>query len=187
MAILPIRMYPDPVLREAAPPVTKVDESVLKLISDMTETMHAAPGVGLAAPQVGVQRRVFVYRPSMEDPVGAFVNPKIVERSGEDVDEEGCLSIPGLSYPVVRAQRILVRGLDGAGEALEVEAEDYVARILQHEIDHLDGVLFIDRIDPDLRREALRLIRERAVNGSPTPVPRTLSRGTPPNPPATRL
>lgn len=147
MAILPIRMYPDPVLREAAPPVIEVDESVLKLISDMTETMHAAPGVGLAAPQVGVQRRVFVYRPSAEDPVGAFVNPEITERSGEDVDDEGCLSIPGLSYPVVRAQRIVVRGLDGSGQPIEVEAEDYEARILQHEIDHLHGALCIDRMD----------------------------------------
>jgi len=175
MAILPIRMYPDPVLREAAPPVTSVDDSVRKLIADMTETMHAAPGVGLAAPQVGVQRRVFVFRPSIEEPVGAFVNPEIVERSGEAVDEEGCLSIPGLAYPVVRSEHILVRGLDGDGEPIELEATDYTARILQHEIDHLDGVLFIDRIDPDLRREALRLIRERAVNGTPTPIPRTPS------------
>ncbi len=106
------------------------------------------------------------------------MNPEIVERTGEAVDEEGCLSIPGLAYPVTRSEHVLVRGLDADGEPIELEADDYIARILQHEIDHLDGVLFIDRIDPDLRREALRLIRERAVNGAPTPIPRTPERAS---------
>lgn len=165
MAILPIRMFPDPVLREPAAAVVTMDDSVRKLIADMAETMKAAPGVGLAAPQVGVQRRVLVYCIGLEEPLRALVNAEIVERSGSVVAEEGCLSIPELAYPVDRAERITVRGLDGEGELVTYEVEDFEARVVQHEVDHLDGVLFLDRIDPELRREALRVLRERELDG----------------------
>jgi peptide deformylase len=164
MAVLQIRLYPDPVLREAAAPVADVDDSVRKLVADMTETMRAAPGVGLAAPQVGVQRRVLVYSLGTEEPVLALVNPEIVDSSGEQVDDEGCLSIPGLTYPVPRAERIRVRGLDADGQPVSLEAEEFEARVIQHEVDHLDGVLFLDRLASTERREALRTLREQALD-----------------------
>ena len=163
MAILPIRLYPDPVLREAAEPVAAIDDDLRKLVADMGETMRAAPGVGLAAPQVGVQRRVFVYAAGEEDEIVALVNPAIVERGAEIViEDEGCLSIPGLAYPVERAQRIVVEATTMDGERVRLDVEDMEARIMQHEIDHLDGVLFLERIDPELRKEALGILRERA-------------------------
>lgn len=175
MAVLPIRIYPDPVLREAAAPVAEVDDAIRKLVADMTETMHAAEGIGLAAPQVGVQRRVLVYQAGEDEPLKALVNPEILSRDGEQVREEGCLSIPGLAFPVTRAQTVVVQGLDALGKAVEYSAEDLEARVIQHEVDHLDGILFIERIDKADRKEALRILRERALNGSPTPVPRTPS------------
>jgi peptide deformylase len=173
MAIRAIRMYPDPVLREPATPVSVVDDSVRQLARDLADTMYAAPGIGLAAPQVGVQRRVFVYRVSEEDELRTLVNPEIASSSGEQTDDEGCLSIPGLSYPVTRALNITVTALDAEGNRVSYDAEELEARIIQHEIDHLDGVLFIDRIDDELRREARRILRERALDGTPTPQPRT--------------
>jgi peptide deformylase len=171
MAVLPIRLYPDPVLREPAAAVGAVDESVRKLITDMGETMRAAPGIGLAAPQVGIQRRVLVYSLSEEEPIVGLVDPEIVESSGEVIESEGCLSIPGLAYDVARAQRVLVRARDGDGEVVEIDAEDLEARVLQHEIDHLDGILFIERIAPDLRREANRILREHALGSPDAPSP----------------
>lgn len=171
MAILPIRLYPDPVLREPATPVTEVDDSVRKLITDMAETMRAAPGVGLAAPQVGVQRRVLVYSLGEDEPLRALVNPEITERTGEIVGDEGCLSIPGLTYEVIRAQRVSVNGLDENGQAVSYEAEDLEARVIQHEVDHLDGILFLDRLDPEDRRAAMRQLRERALHPAPTARP----------------
>ena len=165
MAILSIRRFPDPVLREATAPVATVDDDVRKLIADMGETMRAAPGIGLAAPQVGVQRRVLVYSLSEEDDIHAVVNAQIVERTGETIDSEGCLSLPGIAYEVPRAQRVVVRGLDAQGEPIEIDAQELEARVLQHEIDHLDGVLIIDRIEPELRREAMRTLREQAFGG----------------------
>src|SRR5688572_32678332 len=116
MAILSIRRFPDPVLREATAPVAHVDDDIRKLITDMGETMRAAPGIGLAAPQVGVQRRVLVYSLSEEEEITALINPEIVEREGEITDDEGCMSIPGLSSPVTRSQRLRVRALDRNGE-----------------------------------------------------------------------
>lgn len=175
MAVLPIRLYPDPVLREPAAAVTDVDDAVRKLVADMTETMHAAEGAGLAAPQIGVQRRVLVYHVPEEEEVRVrvLVNPEIVGSSGDQTADEGCLSIPGLAYPVTRAQRVRVRGLDSDGAPVDYEAEDFEARVIQHEVDHLDGVLYVDRIDRALRREALRILRERALGGEVTPLPRT--------------
>lgn len=163
MATREIRLFPDPVLREAALPVEFVDDDIRMLIADMGETMRAAPGIGLAAPQVGIQRRVLVYSLSEEDPIHAVVNPEIVEREGEIVDVEGCLSIPGLSYEVPRSQRVVVKGVDAQGEPVEIDATELEARVLQHEIDHLDGVLFIDRIDPERRKEAMKQLREMAL------------------------
>ena len=163
MAVLPIRRYPDPVLRDPAQPVEQFDDSLKRLIVDMGETMRDAPGVGLAAPQVGVQRRVLVYAPSEEDEITAVINPEILDAEGEQTDPEGCLSIPGISFEVTRALRVLVRAQNVEGEAIEIEAFDFEARILQHEIDHLNGVLFIDRIDEESRKEAMRLIREHAL------------------------
>ena len=163
MAILPIRIYPDPVLREPAAPVMTVDDSVRKLIADMTETMRDAPGVGLAAPQIGVQRRVLVYQAFEDDPLRALINPEITKSEGEIIENEGCLSIPGLAYPVARAERIVVKALDEFGEPIEREAEDFEARVIQHEVDHLNGILYVDRVEPELRREAKRILRERAL------------------------
>jgi len=174
MPILPIRLYPDPVLREATAPVGIVDDDVRKLIADMGETMRAAPGIGLAAPQVGVQRRVLVYSLSDEEDIVGVVNPEIVLREGEDADDEGCLSIPGLSYEVIRAERVVVRALDVNGEPVEIDATALEARVLQHEIDHLDGLLILDRITPELRKEAMAILRERVTEGAPTVMkPRT--------------
>ncbi len=165
MAVLPIRIYPDPVLRERASEVDVVDDAVRKLARDMEETMRAAPGIGLAAPQVGVQRRVLVY--DIGEELHVLVNPQILDRRGEETDEEGCLSIPELVYPVSRALEVRVQGLDADGQRVEYEAEDLEARVIQHEIDHLDGLLFIDRIPDELRRDALRTLRERALAGEP--------------------
>jgi peptide deformylase len=163
MATRKIRKFPDPVLREVTAEVTEFDDDLAKLIEDMGETMRAAPGIGLAAPQVGIPRRVLVYSLSEEEPVVAVINPVITIREGEVVDFEGCLSIPGLSYEVARAQRVVVKGLDAKGVPLEIDAVELEARVLQHEIDHLDGILFVDRIDDELRKEALKLLREAAL------------------------
>jgi peptide deformylase len=172
MAILPIRQYPDPVLRERAAEVDVVDDAVRTLVRNMAETMRAAPGIGLAAPQVGVQRRVLVYQLGEEEPLHALINPEIVEHEGEEIDEEGCLSIPGIAYPVARALRVRVRALDADGVAVDYEAEDLEARVIQHELDHLDGILFVDRLERSLRGAALALLRERALSDAPTPAPR---------------
>ncbi len=139
-----------------------MDEVHVRLIDDMLETMRQAPGVGLAGNQVGVLERVFVYE--VEDERGALVNPEFLERSSEtEVDVEACLSIPGISYPVERSLRVLVRGLDEQGAPVEIEATDLLARVFQHEIDHLDGVLFLDRLDEASRREALATLRDQAL------------------------
>jgi peptide deformylase len=176
MAILPIRIYPDPVLREPAAPVGVVDDSVRKLIADMSETMKDAPGVGLAAPQVGVQRRVLVYQAFEDDPLRALIDPEITKAEGEATENEGCLSIPGLAYPVPRATHIVVKALNENGEVFEHEAEEFEARVIQHEVDHLNGILYLDRIDPELRREAKRILRERLTENGAAGPPRAQSR-----------
>lgn len=163
MALFPIRLFGDPVLRQKAAPVVEVDDSVRKLMKDMTDTMQDAPGVGLAGNQIGVLRRVIVW--DYEDQSGALANPEIIDKGGRVEGEEACLSLPGLRYPVERAQWVRVHGLDPSGREVTLEAEDLVARIFQHEIDHLNGVLFIDHLPPDLQREARRLLREQALQG----------------------
>ena len=162
MSVLPIRIFPDPVLRERAQEVPEITATHRRLVDDMVETMRDAPGVGLAAPQVGVLERIFVWE--VEDTWGVVVNPTIVARS-EDVveEEEGCLSLPGLAYDVVRTAQVRVEGLNLDGNNLSFEADGLLARVCQHEIDHLDGVLFIDRLQPASRREALAILREEAL------------------------
>jgi len=144
-----ILVYPDPFLARKAAPVATVDDRVRTLIRDMFETMYAAEGVGLAANQVGVGKRVIVVDVSPVDegiaPI-AVVNPEIVERRGTVVGEEGCLSVPGVQGEVCRAETVVVRGIDERGNPLQLTAEGILSRALQHEIDHLDGILFIDRI-----------------------------------------
>jgi peptide deformylase len=169
MAVLDIRTFGDPVLRQRAREIEAVTELHRRLVSDMTDTMREAPGVGLAGTQVGVLERVFVWE--VEDRHGAVVNPVIVGRSSDTIeDEEGCLSLPGLVYPVTRAVAVTVEGLDEHGEPVRIEAEDLLARVVQHEIDHLDGVLFIDRLPEALKREALRRLSDQALGlGSPSP------------------
>ncbi|HYX26005.1 MAG TPA: peptide deformylase [Thermoanaerobaculia bacterium] len=159
MAILAIRVYPDPVLRVKCPPVTEFDAALRKLAADMVETMHAAPGVGLAAPQVGVELRLAVVDVSVgEDPsqVRVLVNPEVVERAGGlESEVEGCLSLPGISDKVERPLLVTVRAQDVDGRPFELEAEGYYARAVCHEIDHLDGILFTDHLR-GLRRERAR-------------------------------
>lgn len=156
MAIHEIRILGDPILRRKADPVEQVDDDVRRLLDEMLATMYAADGVGLAAPQIGISRRIIVV--DVHDPeVPAFglINPRIVEYS-EDLDraEEGCLSIPGLRDIVERPARVVVEGLDRSGQPCRIEADGLLARALQHEIDHLDGILFIDRLSP-LKRKML--------------------------------
>ncbi len=158
-----IRTYGDPVLRQRAPEVTEIDGRLKLLADDMVQTMYDAPGVGLAAPQVGVQKRLFVY--DLHDDKGprAVVNPVISESRGEWTYDEGCLSVPGLSWPIVRPKELHLTGLDLDGNEVSIEADEFEARVYQHELDHLDGVLLIDRLDPDTRKEAMKILRERAL------------------------
>ncbi len=160
-ALRHIRKLGDPVLRATALPVDRFDERLRQEIERMGELMHDALGVGLAATQVGVLHRVLVYRAYPEDPLTALVNPLLLWSSEEQQSaEEGCLSLPGVHVEVERAARVRVQGQDGNGDALELEAEGLVARIIQHEIDHLDGVLILDRIPRQARKEAMRALRE---------------------------
>ncbi|MHB8235349.1 MAG: peptide deformylase [Solirubrobacteraceae bacterium] len=160
-ALAHVRKLGDPVLRATALPVERFDERLRTEIERMGELMHDALGVGLAATQLGVLHRVLVYRAYPEDPLTALVNPVIEWRSEElEAAEEGCLSLPGVHVEVERAASVRVRAQDGEGEELEVEAEGLTARVIQHEIDHLDGVLILDRISREARKEAMRAMRE---------------------------
>ncbi len=150
----PILTYGHPILRQAAQAVGNINGDLQQLIDDMVETMYAAPGVGLAANQVGSLHRVFVANPSEDhDPAQLLVliNPELVESEGEIVAEEGCLSIPEFREEVRRARRVVLQGLDRSGRPVEMEGQDLVARIFQHELDHLNGVLFVDRLSPAKR------------------------------------
>jgi peptide deformylase len=149
MAVLEIKKYPDKVLSEKTAPVNEFGSELQKLIDDMIETMYAAPGVGLAANQVGVSKRVAVIDVNVTDEKGSLivlVNPEIVHKEGANDSEEGCLSIPGYTTVVKRADKVKVEGLDRHGRPIEIEGSGLLARALQHEIDHLDGLLLIDRI-----------------------------------------
>lgn len=163
MAILPIRTFGDPVLRMPAAPVEKIDDGVRKLVADMIETMYAAPGVGLAAPQIGVSRNVAVF--DAQDGLGArvMINPELVETSGEWEFEEGCLSVPGHYWVITRPGFARARALDLDGDEVEYEGEELMGRVLQHEIDHLSGTLLIERLERKARKLALRDLRDEAL------------------------
>ncbi|HEY5112486.1 MAG TPA: peptide deformylase [Coriobacteriia bacterium] len=157
-----ILVHPNPALKQPAAPVDPAsDKELMRLVRSMAKTMYDAPGVGLAATQVGVQKRVIVF--DLEDGLVALCNPLIVETSEEtDVDDEGCLSLPGITVPVERAVSCVCEALDVKGAPVRLEAEGFFARVLQHETDHLDGLLIIDRATPDERRAAMRRYREAA-------------------------
>ena len=164
MAAHPIRVFGDPVLRQRAAEVTEVDGRLARLVEDMIETMYEAPGVGLAAPQVGVQKRLFVYDLHDDEGAKVVINPVLTGGDGEWVYDEGCLSVPGLFWPIVRPKTIHLTGVDLDGNEISIEADEFEARVFQHEVDHLDGTLLIERLDPDQRKEAMRVLRSRALS-----------------------
>ncbi len=169
MAVLEILKFPHPVLRQKARRVEQIDETIHRLVEDMTETMYRAPGIGLAANQVGLPRRVIVVDVSAgEAPENRLVliNPEILHREGRVTTEEGCLSVPDLREDVTRSGRVVVRALDLEGRRVEVEADDLLAVALQHEIDHLDGILFIDRIS-QLKRSRYVAKRKKMLQAGP--------------------
>jgi len=148
-----IRTYGDPVLKSTALEIQKIDDKLVRLTDEMFDIMYDAPGIGLAAPQIGVQKKLFVY--DIGDGADVLINPEIVESSGEWVYEEGCLSIPGLYVEMIRPKEVLMRGVNLAGEEVTVEADELLSRLFQHELDHLNGVLMFDRMTTDQRTEAL--------------------------------
>ncbi len=162
MSTLPIRVYGDPVLNQVTTVVDEIDGRIAALAESMIETMYEAPGVGLAANQIGVQKRLFVYDKG-EGPV-VVVNPVIVETDGEWTYEEGCLSVPGLSWEITRPNAVHLTGYDLDGRVIDVETDEFEGRILQHEMDHLDGVLLVERLDEEQRRAATTRLRRRRVS-----------------------
>ena len=157
-----IRVFGDPVLKQRAAEVTDVDGALARLADDMVDTMRAAPGLGLAAPQVGVQKRLFVYElPEGDEGPRTIINPVITEVRGEWEYEEGCLSVPGLYFPIVRPKEIHLTGYDLDGNEVSLEADELFARLLQHELDHLDGRLLLELLDADQRKQAMRELRRR--------------------------
>ncbi len=169
MATYEIRQFGDPVLKQRSKDVENVDGGFARSVEAMYETMYDAEGGGLAAPQVGIGRRFFVYK--TDDGPQVAINPEIVESAGEVEWTEGCLSIPGIGFEIVRPELVTLRAVDLDGNELVIEADDYLGRMFQHEIDHLDGILAIDRLDPDKRKKAIRALREReldlAMDGAP--------------------
>lgn len=151
-----IRLMGDPVLRQRAAEITDIDGRVARMVDDMLPAMYEAEGIGLAAPQVGIQRRLFVYDLHEGDGPQTLVNPEIVETDGESTYSEGCLSVPGLTFDIVRPKQVHLVGRDLDGNEVSIEADDLQARLFQHELDHLDGVLLIDHLDKPERKAALR-------------------------------
>jgi peptide deformylase len=168
VSIKPIRLFGDPVLRTPAEPVTAFDAELRRLVADLTETMQDAPGAGLAAPQIGVGLRVFTY--FVDDQLGHLINPNLDLSDDEETDDEGCLSFPGLAFPTTRAFGVVAKGFTMYGEPVTIEGSGLLARCVQHETDHLDGVLFIDRLDADQRKLAMKEIRAAEWWGEPVPV-----------------
>lgn len=171
MAGYDIRIFGDPVLRQVASELTDIDATIAQLVEDMIPTMYAANGLGLAAPQIGVQKRLFIY--DMNDGKGSqtLINPVIKESSGEWTYEEGCLSVPGLSWDIVRPKEIHLVGLDLDGNEVDIQADELLSRLFQHELDHLDGKLLIDFLDDDRRKEALKTLRNRLLDQPVSPPP----------------
>lgn len=167
MALLPIRLWPDPVLRAPAAKVDVFDDQLARLVDDMVTTMYTAPGVGLAAPQVGVGLRVAVVDVSVGRETGklrVLINPRILQRAGSRIDNEGCLSIPDFTEKVERPERVVLEAQDLQGERFEIEAVEFEARAFCHELDHLDGVLFVDHLR-GLRRDKARRFLKRMQEG----------------------
>lgn len=161
MSLLPIRIYGDPVLSTVTTDVENIDGKIAALALSMIETMNEAPGVGLAANQIGVQKRLFVY--DKGDGPHVVVNPVIVETSGEWTYEEGCLSVPGLSWEIVRPNQVHLKGFDLDGNELDIETDEYEGRIFQHECDHLDGFLLVERLTDEQKKEAKKELRKRRL------------------------
>jgi peptide deformylase len=170
LALAQIRQYPDPVLRMRANEIESFDDDLRRLVERMTQLMQDANGVGLAGTQVGTLQRLFVIQPTPEDEPRALVNPVIVEQSDETVnDTEGCLSLQGVTVPVERALKVTVAAKDESGADVRVELEEHPARVAQHEVDHLDGILIIDRTTAEARREALGVLRPEPLLGTAPP------------------
>ena len=167
MAVQLVRLFGDPVLRTPAEPVADFDRELRRLVEDLTDTMLDAPGAGLAAPQLGVSLRVFTYH--VDGELGHLVNPELSLSEEQQDGPEGCLSLPGLEFDCRRALRVVARGRDQWGEPVTLEGSDLLARAVQHETDHLDGILFVDRLDRETRKAALRAIREAEWAGQPVP------------------
>jgi peptide deformylase len=164
-----IRTFGDPVLKTKASPVTEIDGKVARLVDDMFDSLYTTDtGVALAAPQIGVQKQIVVW--DIDDQAMAIINPVVVESDGEFVYTEGCLSIPELYVDILRPNKVLVRGVTIDGDEVEIEAEEFMGRMFQHEIDHLNGVLMFDRMTPDQRKEALTEYRR--LQETPQPPPR---------------
>ncbi|MFZ5872462.1 MAG: peptide deformylase [Actinomycetota bacterium] len=167
MAIQDIRLFGDPVLRTPAQPVTDFDLELRKLVKDLEDTMLDAPGAGLAAPQIGVSLRVFTYY--VDGVLGHLVNPDLDLSEEQQDGEEGCLSFPGIFFETPRALRVVAKGWNMHGEPVTIEGSELLARAIQHETDHLDGILFIDRMDRKQRKLAMKAIREAEWAGAPAP------------------
>ena len=170
-----IRIIGDPVLRRRAADITDIDSTLVSIVEGMVETMYSADGVGLAAPQIGVQKRLFVW--DLGDGPRTIVNPQIVESEGEWVYDEGCLSVPGLSWEIERPKQVHVIGRDLDGNEISVEADEVEARLFLHELDHLDGTLLIERLDEATRKVALRTLRELGIGPGSTPAVRSPDAG----------
>ena len=154
-----MRLFGAPVLKQRAREVEDLTDDLVTLVNGMYDTMDLEDGIGLAAPQVGVRKRIFTFDLHEGEGPGVVINPVIVESDGEVVSDEGCLSVPGYRFEVVRAERVTMRGIDLDGREIVMAGEDLLARMIQHEIDHLDGLLLLDRVEPDVRREALKDMR----------------------------
>lgn len=165
MAPYEIRIIGDPVLKQRSGDVDEIDGRLKRVIDDMFVTMHEAAGLGLAAPQIGVQKRVFVY--DVGEGPQVVVNPRIEESRDEWEFEEGCLSVPGLTWEIVRPKEVHLKGHDLDGNDVDVEADELLARLFQHELDHLDGVLLVEHLDEDQRRDARKALRELMMSGGP--------------------
>ena len=167
MSVKPIRLFGDPVLRIPAQPVVDFDKELRTLVKDLTETMLDAPGVGLAAPQLGVSLRVFTY--DVDDVVGHLINPSLDLTEEMQDGEEGCLSLPGLTFDCERAFGVVAKGFNMHGDPVVIEGTELLARCVQHETDHLDGILFIDRLSREQRKLAMKAIREAELSGETPP------------------
>lgn len=167
MSKFDIRVIGDPVLKQRANEITDIDGALVRLADAMLDAMYEAPGLGLAAPQVGVRKRLFVY--DIDDEPMALINPEIVETRGEWTYEEGCLSVPGLTWEIVRPKEVHLRGYDLDGNQVDIEADELTARLFQHELDHLDGVLLVEHLSDEQRTDAKKALRDLMMSGRPAP------------------